>query len=409
MANTLLSISMITREALRILENNLTFTRQCNREYDDQFAVAGAKIGDTLNIRKPSRYTVRTGTTMTVQNHTDQSVALVLDTQAGCDISFTSKELTLSLDDFSKRVLEPQVAAVSNKIDFDGLQLYKDVYNYRGTPGTIPNAILTYLEAGAFLSDEAAPTAMRRMCISPWMEATIVDALKGLFQSSTQIKEQYENGMMGRASGFDWYMDQNIATHTVGALGGTPLVNGANQTGTSLITDGWSNSITNVLLKGDIILLGEALGNVNAVNPQSRVSTGQPRRFVVTANVNSDGSGNATIPISPAMTLTGAYQTVDALAANNEIITIFGHASLHAGTATPHGIAFHRDAFVLGCADLQLPGGVDKAARISSRHSGLSLRMVRAYDINNDAWPCRLDVLYGWKTVYPELAARIVA
>ena len=381
---------MITREALRILENNLTFTKQINREYDDQFAVAGAKIGDTINIRKPSRYTVRTGTTMSVQNHTDQSVALTLDTQAGVDISFTSKELTLNIDDFSKRILQPQVAAVANKIDRDGLAMYWDIATAVGTPATIPNALLTYLQAGAFMDDAAVPRDnMRCVCIGPWMQATIVDALKGLFQDSSQIAKQYLNGLMGRGGGFDWYLDQNIISHTAGAFAGTPLVNGASQTGSSLITDGWTSG-SSALKRGDLFTIAD----VYAVNPQHRQSTGQLQKFVVTADI-SDTAGAKTIAVYPAITLTGAYQTVDALPANNAALTVIGAAS----AVSPQGLAFHRDAFVMGCADLMLPDGVDRAARISSKQVGMSIRMVRAYDINNDSWPCRLDVLYGWKAV----------
>jgi hypothetical protein len=400
MANTLLTISMITREALRILENELTFTKQVNREYDDAFAIAGAKIGDTINIRKPSRYTVRTGTTMSVQNHTDQSVALVLDQQKGTDISFTSKELTLSLDDFSKRVLEPQVAAVANAIDRDGLDQYKYVANAVGTPATVPNALFTYLSAGAFLDDMAAPRSMRKMVIGPWMQATIVDALKGLFQSANQISEQYEEGMMGRGAGFDWYMDQNIVTHTVATHSGTPLTNGASSEGdTTVTTDGWTSGGLSMTV-GDIFTIAD----VYSVNPQHRQSTGQLQKFVVTAAI-TDTTGDAVIAVYPTISASGAYQTVNALPADGKAITVIGATT----AASPQGLAFHRDAFVMGCADLQLPGGVDRAARISSKRLGMSVRMVRAYDINNDAWPCRLDVLYGWKTVYPELACRILS
>ena len=400
MANTLLTIDMITREALRVLENNLTFTKQCNREYDDQFAVSGAKIGDTLRIRKPARYTVRSGTALSVQDYTETSVSLVLNNQKGVDISFTSKELTLSIDDFSKRVLGPAVAAVANQIDRDGLNLYWEIANAVGTPGTTPSALLTYLQAGEKMDNEATPRdGQRAIEVNPAAQVAIVDALKGLFHSSTEIERQYEEGTMGMTAGFKWSMDQNVFAHTVGPLGGTPLVNGASQTGTSLITDGWTAAAASRLKRGDVF----TIAGVNAVNPQHRQNTGQLRQFVVTADVSSDGSGNATIPIYPAMTATGAYQTVTALAADNAAITVLGAAN----TVTPQNMAHHRDAFVLGCADLVLPGGVDMAARVSSRQLGISLRMVRAFDINNDAFPCRLDVLYGWKAVYPELACRI--
>lgn len=398
MANTNLTISQVTREALRILKNNLAFARGVNRQYDDKFAIEGAKIGDTLNIRKPARYVGRTGAALSVEDHSETSSPLTLDTQFGVDVNFTSKELTLDISDFAKRVLEPAVCTIANKIDFDGMNLYQSVPNAVGTYGTIPSAIKTYAQAGAKMTKEAAPRdRFRSMVIGPDAEVEIVDALKGLFHSSSQVKKQYEDGMMGRASGFNWSMDQNVRAHTVGAHGGTPLVNGASQTGSSLVTDGWSLS-TQVLNKGDII----TLAGVNGVNPQNRQSTGA-RQFVVTADVTSDGSGNATIPIYPAITPSTAFQTVDVGPADNAAITVLG-------TQNSSGVinmAYHRDAFVLGSADLLLPNGVHEAARVSDPDLGISIRMVRQYDINNDKMPCRLDVLYGWKAVYPELACRV--
>ena len=400
MANTNLTISMITREALRILENNLSFTKGVNRQYDDKYAIEGAKIGDTLNIRKPARYIGRSGTTLAVEDHTETSVPLQLDTQFGVDVNFTSKELTLDISDFSERILQPALATVANKIDYDGLQLYKEVYNSVGTPGTTPTALKTYLQAGAKMDHEAAPRdGMRSLAIGPDEQVEIVDSLKGLFQSSNQIKNQYEQGNMGMSAGFKWNMDQNIATHTIGAHGGTPLMAGATVTGaTQIVTDGWSAS-TQVLNEGDIF----TIAGVFAVNPQSRQSTGALRQFVATADVTSDGSGNATIPVSPSIVSSGAFQNVDALPADNAAITVLGTAS----STAKANMAYHRDAFAFACADLQLPKGVDMAARVSDKQLGMSVRMVRAYDINNDKFPCRLDILYGWKALYPELACRI--
>lgn len=399
MANTILTISMITREALRILENNLVFAKTVNREYDDQYAIRGAKIGDTLNLRKPARYLGRSGPALAIEDHTETSVPLVLDTQFGVDVEFTSKDLLLDLDDFADRFLQPAMAVVANKIDFDGLQLYKAVANTVGTPGTTPSALLTYLQAGEKLDNEATPRdGMRSLCINPAAQVNIVDALKGLFHSSSEVSSQYENGTMGVTAGFKWSMDQNIGVHTVGAQGGTPLVDGASQTGSNLVTDGWTAS-TQVLNEGDII----TLTGVNAVNPQNRQDVGQLRQFVVTADVTSDGLGAATIPIFPAITPTGAFQTVTASPADDAAITVLGAG----GTVSPANLAHHRDAFVLATADLPLPGGTDMAARVSDNQLGVSIRMIRDYDIVTDRFPCRLDVLYGWKAVYPELACRI--
>lgn len=402
MANTNLTISMITKEALAVLENNLTFAKGVNREYDDQFAIGGAKIGDTINVRKPAKYIGRTGAVMAVEDHTETSVPVQLDTQFGVDLNFTSKELTLSIDDFSDRIIKPAMATVANKIDATGLQMaYQSTYNVVGTPGTVPSSLKTYLQAGAKMDYEGTPRdGNRSLVIDPTAQVEIVDALKGVFQSSEQIKSQYEKGNMGLAGGFKWSMDQNVYTHTVGPLGGAPLVNGVPAQGaTTLVIDGWTASSASRLKKGDVF----TIANVYAVNPQSRLSTGQLRQFVVTADVSSDGAGNLTAAIAPAIASTGAFATVTAMPADNAAITVLGAAN----TVTPQHLAYHKNAFTLACADLLLPKGVDMAARISDKQLGLSARMVRQYDIVNDKFPCRFDVLWGWKALYPEMACRI--
>lgn len=401
MSNSILTISMITRESLRVLENNLTFAKGVNREYDDAFAVKGAKIGDTLNIRKPARYVGRSGQTLSIENQTESSVPLQLATQFGVDVQFTSAELALSLDDFSKRILQPALATIANKIDRDGLALYKDVFNAVGSPGTTPSTLRAFLDAGAKMDYEGTPRdGMRSLAIDPVCQASMVDNLKGLFQSSNQIKDQYEEGTMGLAGGFKWSMDQNVVAHTVGPQGGSPVVDATGSiSGSSLATKSWTASAGARLKKGDVF----TIGSVNAVNPQTRASTGQLRQFVVTADFNSDSSGKGAVSIYPSIVTSGQLQTVDAAPTDGATITVLGSAS----TISPANLAYHRDAFALGCADLPLPGGVDMASRVSDKQLGMSVRMVRAYDINNDRFPCRLDVLYGWKTIYPELACRI--
>jgi len=402
MANTLLTISMITREALRVLENNLTFTKQVNRQYDSRFGVEGAQIGTTLNVRKPPRYVGRTGTAISIEDATETQVAVTLDTQFGVDITFTSEDLALKISDFSKRFISPAVATVANKIDNAGLALYTSVYNSVGVSGTPgPSTLLDYLNAGVALDDNAAPMdGARSVCITPLQQAKIVDALKGLFQQSSAIASQYKRGQMGTAVGFDWYMDQNCNTHTTGTFttGSTPLVNGASQTGASLITDGWANS-TAVIKKGDVF----TIAGVNHVNPQSLQITGAVQQFVATADGTSDGSGNLTISISPSITTGTGFQTVDGSPADNAAITMVGAEA----SQSPQGLAFHRDAFTLAMADLPLPQGTDMAARVSDDQLGMSIRLIRDYDITTDKFPCRLDVLFGWAALRPELACRI--
>lgn len=401
-ANTYLTISMITKESLRILENSLAFSRCVNRKYDDKFGVEGAKIGTVLNVRKPPKYVGRTGAAVSIEDATETQVPVTLSTQFGVDIEFPTADLKLSINNFSDLYLKPAVARIANKIDQDGMALYNQIYQQVGTPGTTPNALLTYLLAGVALDNSAAPQDEQRyMVINPLMQAYIVDGLKGLFNATDAIAKQYRRGRMGSAAGWDWYMDQNVASHTVGPLGGTPLVNGAAQVGASLITDGWTAAAASRLKKGDIF----TIANVFSVNPQSYLSTGQLQQFVVTADVSSDGAGNATIPISPSITVGTSQATVNASPADNAALTIVGAAN----TVTPQGMGFHRDAFVLASADLPVPRGVDMAGRESDEEVGLSIRFVRQYEVRTDKLVSRLDVLYGWSVLRPELAVRIAA
>ncbi len=409
MSNQILTISMITRETLMILENDLAFTRGVNRQYDDKFAIEGAKIGDTINIRKPTRYIGRTGQALQIEDQTETSVPLQLSTQFGVDIVFSKKDLTLSMDDFSERFLKSAVATVANKIDRDGLIMAKNnTPNVVGIPGTTPSALLTYLTGGAYLDNNACPKDDQRFAVlNPIAQATIIDSLKGLFQDSDEIAEQYMSGNMGRAVGFNWSMDQNVVQHTVGALGGTPLVNGSNQSGSTINLKGFTANVTAVLNPGDIF----TIAGIYQVNPQNRQSTGVLQPFVVNSalSLNSDGSGNVTVPIYPFLippvsaTVPAQYQTVTASPADGTAITVSGTA----GLLTACNMLYHKNAYVLGCADLELPGGVEMAARVSDPQTGLSIRMVKAYDINQDRSPCRLDILYGWAPLYGELGVQV--
>lgn len=397
---------------MRVLENNLVFSKHVRRDFDDSFGRAGAKIGTVLNIRKPARYSGRTGQGLSIEDATETQVPLVLNTQRGVDIAFTSQDLALSIDDFKDRFIRPAIANVANQIDFDGLQQYLNIYNTIGTPGTVPNALLTYLQAGQRMDEEAAPRDnLRTLVISPAMQATIIDTLKGLFQESTEIGRQYEEGTMGRSIGFKWNMDQNVGINSTSVLGVLlPTFTLAGSTTSILVTGNWTVT-TPVLKRGNVFTIGSGATGVFAVNPQSKQSTGALRQFVVTADTTTSGGGVMNIPISPTIVFSGPFQNVTGLTGpiaaitNGATINVLGAAS----TASPQGLAFHKDAFALGCADLPLPGGVDMAARVADKQLGLSIRLVRAYDINTDRFPTRLDILYGWTTLYAELACRIAS
>ena len=415
MSNNLLTISMITNEALMVLENELTFSSEVDRNYDDQFAVSGAKIGNTLNVRRPGRFIGTSGPALNVEDFNETSVPVTLSTQFHVDTQFTTQDLALSLDQFSDRVLKPAVAAVANKIDFDGLTMAKNsTANIVGTAGTPPTSLLTYLTAGAYLDSEGAPRDGRRSCIvEPFTGATIVDSLKGLFVPSDVIGKQYQKGMMGRDSaGMNWKMDQNVVNQTFGSYSDTLSTNTTTFTGS--LTTGWAqtSSITLVssagtatLNQGDVI----QIAGVYAVNPQNRSAygSGKLRNFVVTADVTVAASAGSSVTVSPAIITGGQFQNVTIIGATSTtaVVTPFNKA----GTVSPQNLVMHKNAFTLATADLELPDGVVFAGRASDKELGLSMRVIRQYTINNDSIPTRVDVLYGWAPLYPELACRVAA
>jgi hypothetical protein len=414
MSNNLLTISKITNEALMVLENELTFTSEVNREYDDQFAVTGAKIGNTLNVRRPGRFIGTTGPALNVEDFNETSVPVTLSTQFHVDTQFTTQDLALSLDMFSDRVLKPAIAAIANKIDFDGLTMAKNsTANIVGTAGTPPTGLITYLTAQAYLDSEGAPRDGRRSCIiEPFTSATIVDSLKGLFNPQTQVSNQYTKGLMGRDSGgMNWKMDQNVVNQTFGSYSDTLSTNTATFTGS--ISTGWASSSTITLVssagtaalkQGDVI----QIANVFAVNPQNRAAygSGKLRNFVVSANVTVASGGGTAVTVSPAIITGGQFQNVVVTATSSTaVVTPFNKT----GATSPQNIIMHKNAFTLATADLELPDGVHFAGRASDKELGLSIRVVRQYTINNDSIPTRLDVLYGWAPLYPELACRVAA
>jgi hypothetical protein len=415
MANTLLTISKITNEALMVLENELTFTSEVNREYDDQFAVAGAKIGATVNVRKPARFIGTTGPNLSVEDFNETSIPVTLSTQFHVDTQFSTADLALSMDLFSDRLVKPAVATIANKMDRDGLVLAKNnIANIVGTAGVPPTSLLTYLTGQAYLDSEGAPRDGRRACIvEPFTSATIVDSLKGLFMPSAKISEQYEKGMMGTDSaGMRWKMDQNVVSQTFGSYASATLATNT-ATFTGSLTSGWASSSTITISatsaaapikQGDVI----TIANVYAVNPQNRqpYGTNRLRNFVVTSDVTISSGGSASVTVSPAIITAGQFQNVSVSATSSTaVVTPFNNT----GTVSPQNIILHRNAETLACADLELPAGVVFAGRASDKDLGLSIRVVRQYTINNDSVPCRLDVLYGWAMLYPELGCRVAA
>lgn len=390
--NTLLTPSIISKETLVILSNNLVAAGKVNRKFENQFV----KIGTTLTIRKPNRYKVTSGPGLQIQDSVEPSTSITISNQKHVDIQFSSQELTLVVEEFSERYLKPAVEPLVNQIDYDVISNWSSVFNEVGTPGTVPNSFATGIQpVGQRMDEGAVPQDGRTMMLNPAAYWSMAAGLTGLYVQS--VSEPALKGYLAKIGNFEIYLDQNIQNQTVGAYSGTPVVNGASQTGASLVTNGWGTGITGLLNVGDVF----TIAGVFAVNPQSRQSTGVLQNFVVTATANSDGSGNSTISIYPAITTSGAYQTVTNSPANGAAISVKGSAS----TGYAQNLAFVKDAFGLVTVPMELPDGVDFKAR--QEYKGISIRIIRAYDVNNDVLPCRIDVLYGTATYYPELAVRL--
>lgn len=406
MANTILTSQIITREAQRILHQKLNMVGNMNRQYDDRFAKRGAKIGTSLDLRLPAKFTVRTGSTYSGQNVVERKVNLPVATVKGVDMAISDLEMALSLDDFSKTILEPAMAQLAAQIEYDAVNsLYKYVPNYVGTVSTQLD-YKKFQQAGQVLTENLAPSSQRCFILNPASRVEFSDAVKGLFQSSTNIENQYKEGIVGRTGGFDVFENTMIPAHTTGTYGGTPLTNGANQGSTgadnayvatsSLITDGWTSGGTS-LKAGDIITIAD----VFEVHPETKQSTGKLKKFTIVSDV-SDTTGAITMTISPAIIAGGAYQNVTARAGDNKAITVLGTSA----TAYGQNIAFHKDAFAFVTADLEVPKGVDMAAR--EVFDGVSMRFVRWFDGDTGQFKSRIDILYGFAPVYPELAVRAV-
>jgi hypothetical protein len=401
MAQSLLTIDMITNKALEILENNLVITRNVNRQYDDSFAVEGAKIGDTLRIRLPDRALVTDGAALQVQEVQQQFTTLTIASQKHIGVNFTSAEMALSLDDFADRVLKPRVSQLAASIDADVANSYKDIFQSVGTPGTTPATSLVLLQAQQKLNEAAAVMSPRYATVNPAANAGLVEGMKGLFNPTSTISRQFKNGMMGEGIlGYEEInMSQSIKVHTTGSAlrSDTPIVkttlaNGATKLTLDNVTDG------NTLVPGDVF----TIAGVFAVNPQTRESTGSLQQFVVQNTVTSASTEFVDVDFLPAVYApTQALATVTALPAAGDVVTFLGAAS----TGYPQNLIYHKDAITFATADLMLPQGVDMASR--KVHNGISMRIVRQYDINNDRMPCRIDVLYGYSVIRPQMAVRM--
>ena len=412
MANTILNPSIIAKAAVRILDNELVMANKVFRGYEEEFrqSVNGYKKGASITIRKPNQFTVRTGAVASVQDVTEGSETFTINQQIGVDFQFSSSELTLNIGELAERVMRPAMITLANKIDQDLLSLYKDVANWVGTPNAPVNSFAGFAKAPERMDLLAVPDDSRAAVLSPSDHWALAGAQTALYMQDV-ARNAYRKGNVGAIGGIDTFMTQNIQSHTVGPLGGTPLVQGGGQAVTytpsvknteyvpgtgALVTDGWTVSGPRVK-QGDVF----TIQNVYAVNPVTKAVQPFLRQFVVTADGASDSGGNLTLQIAPAIIATGAFQNVSAAPADNASITFMGPAS----NVSPQNLVFHKNAFGLVVVPMEKPPGAVDVARES--YKGLSVRVVPYYDGANDVSKWRLDVLYGIKTLDPRLAVRL--
>lgn len=403
---------MISNELLMRFKNSLGFAGSVRHEWDDRFGQPGNKIGDTFKLRVPVQYSVGNGASITPQDTEERSVSLTIDKQKHVAFQFTSKDMTLSIDRFADRYLQSAAQALANQFDVDGLTTaYQATFNYVGVPGTTPTSLKTYQQAAAWLDKEACPIGGndRFAVYTPDMQVEVINDLRGLIESGPRIRWQYEEGRMKRAIGLNWLIDQNVRTHTTGPFGGTPAVVLATTTGTTLSTSGWTAAAASRLTAGDIV----QLASVYAVNPITKDTLANLKNWTVAEAFSSAADGTGLVTLTESIAATGAYQNCSALPADGALISIYGKAaadqSAIASKSSPQGLVYHRNAFVCGMVPLDLPGGVDTAARSIDKETGMSIRIVSQYNVSTDMFITRADIVYGWAAAIPEWACRVVA
>jgi len=405
MANTILTPTEVTRKALSILHNKLKFIKTINREYDNRFAKSGAKNGGTLLIREPNQFTVRSGAIMDAQDVAETSQSLVLGTQRGVDMNFSSVELTLSLDDFATRILEPAMARLAAEVESIVLSnIYKDIYNLTGDPDAEPDAMIDPLSANARVSEGLAEQGNRHFLLNSATMFPLVNAVGLYFHKASELERAFADGYIGMAAGLKWWESNMVPSHTNGTrTDTTPVVNTSTgiTSGTAVITmTAFPDAKT--YKKGDVFTVGD----VYAVNLETKQRYAHLQQWVVTADETETGSGDMSPAVSPTPITSGAKQNIELVSAgaSKAVVNLATGGSGEASAVLTQPLVYHRDAFTFVTADLEMPKGVDFAAR--EVFDGISLRIVRQFDIVNDKFPCRTDVLFGYKTLRPEWAAR---
>lgn len=409
MANTLATPTWVTKETARYFVNDLTFLANVNRTYSDEYVQAGAKVGNTVNVRLPNRFTVTDGQALQVQALLDQTVPLTLTNQKNVATSYSSAQATTELDNIRQRYTIPGANAMANAAEVLTFQnTFRDIYNAVGTLGTTPSATLTYLQAGTKLTDTSTPLRGRVAVLDPLAMQTVANTSSTLFNPSAIISENYKNGMFGRRQlGIDeWFQDPLTPAFTSGSFtAATPLVDGAGQTGSTININGWASGAT-ALKKGDIF----TIAGVYSINLEAYSSTGRLQQFVITADTSDATGVTATLPISPSIITSGALQTVTNSPADDAVVLVWSATSggALAATVSRQSFVYHPDAFAFVMADMIKPGAGATSETVRDKELGVSLRYVEQYQIGTDQNPNRLDMLIGAATIQARLACRVV-
>ena len=410
MPNTTLTAAIIAKECLFILENELGVLKTLYRAHEKEFSnsVNGYKVGDTISIRRPADFTVRTGAVDSAQDVIEGKTTLTIDQQIGIGFQFSSLELTLGIKDLSERIIKPAMSSILNAMAVDVFgKMYLGTYNWVGTPGQTVDAFADFAKAPERLDICSTPMDGRAAALHPSDHWGLLGSQTALFMQDV-AKSAYRDRSLGAIGGVDTWMSQALPTHTVGAHGGTPLINGASQNVTyatakdtwtqSLITDGWTNSITGILKAGDVF----TIAGVNKVNPKTKVTTGVLQQFVVTADADSGATtGPATLTISPPIIVSGPHQTGNAAPADNAAITVLGTAS----TAYRQNLAYHKNAMALAIVPMEMPVAAYNGAR--ETYKDISCRVIPTYDGVNDISKWRMDLLYGRRLIDPRITTRL--
>lgn len=415
MSNDLITPTIIAKEALTQLDNNLVFGNMVHRGYEGEFGniVNGSKPGDTIRIRKPVQFTVRSGAVADVQDVEEAYTSMVVDRQRGVDFKFQSSDFSLTIAEFSDRYIKPAMIQLANEIDVAIASLYSDIPNWVGPTAAgliVPpvNSFADFAKAPERLDLLAVPAESRMAALSPADQWGLLGSFTGLYINDV-AKNALQSAKLPPVGGVDCYSAQNIQTHTVGAHGGTPVVNAANQGVTyatvknkdmmtqSLTTQGWTTNST--LRAGDVF----TIAGVYDVNPITKATLPHLKQFRLHSNVttNTTSSNTTTLVISPPIITTGPYQTVSADMADTAAIVYMGTAS----TGYAQNLVFRKEAFALAVVPMERPAGAVDVVQES--YKNLSVRMIPYYDGTNDVSNYRLDILYGRKTIDPRQAVRL--